>query len=157
MYMAVAGSLYVRGCIDACICLSLPASLSFLASLSRFLSDTRLYVYIHTCYVLIKPPIPYLTSSRCKRLRILRPLKFLHTCMSVHVCTVVWRRAHVCLYLPHGAFVCVYLPHCQTPSLTSACQTACFTSVSLSVEHSQRIYTYTHTHTHTHTHITHRV
>jgi hypothetical protein len=69
--------------------------------------------------------------------------------MSVHVCTVVWRRAHVCLYLPHGAFVCVYLPHCQTPSLTSACQTACCTSVSLSVEHSQRIYTYTHTHTHT--------
>jgi hypothetical protein len=47
MYMAVAGSLYVRGCIDACICLSLPASLSFLASLSRFLSDTRLYVYIY--------------------------------------------------------------------------------------------------------------
>ena len=33
----------------------------------------NMYMYVHTCYVLIRPPIPYSTSSHSKRLRILRP------------------------------------------------------------------------------------
>ena len=36
-----------------------------------------LCIYIHTRYVLIRPPIPYITSSRCKRLHKFRPTKFL--------------------------------------------------------------------------------
>ena len=37
------------------------------------------YVYVYTCYVLIRPPIPYITSSRCKRLHEFRPVEiFLH-------------------------------------------------------------------------------
>jgi hypothetical protein len=26
-----------------------------------------IYMYVYMCYVLIRPPIPYITSSRCKR------------------------------------------------------------------------------------------
>ena len=42
-----------------------------------------IYVCMHVCmyismwYVLIRPPIPYITSSRCKRLHKFRPKKFL--------------------------------------------------------------------------------
>jgi hypothetical protein len=40
-------------------------------SLARARSLSRsLCMYVHTCYVLIKPPIPYIKSSRCKRLRV---------------------------------------------------------------------------------------
>jgi hypothetical protein len=35
------------------------------------------YIYIHMCCVLIRPPIPYIPSSRCKRLRKFRPNRFL--------------------------------------------------------------------------------
>jgi hypothetical protein len=37
------------------------------------------YSYVHMWYVLIRPPIPYITSSRCKRLHEFRPVEiFLH-------------------------------------------------------------------------------
>ncbi len=36
-----------------------------------------MYVYVHMFYVLIRPPIPYITSSRCKRLDKFRPVKIL--------------------------------------------------------------------------------
>ena len=34
-------------------------------------------MYVHTSYVLIKPPMPYITSSRCKRLHDFRPVEIL--------------------------------------------------------------------------------
>ena len=34
-------------------------------------------MYVHTYYVLIRPPIPYITSSRCKRLHKSRPVETL--------------------------------------------------------------------------------
>jgi hypothetical protein len=34
-------------------------------------------MYVHTCYVLIKPTMPYITSSRCKRLHKFRPVEIL--------------------------------------------------------------------------------
>ena len=34
-------------------------------------------MYVHMCYVLIHPPIPYITSSRCKRLHKFRPVEIL--------------------------------------------------------------------------------
>ena len=34
-------------------------------------------MYVHTCYVLIQPPIPYIKSSRCKRLHKFRPVEIL--------------------------------------------------------------------------------
>ncbi len=34
-------------------------------------------IYIRVTYILIRPPIPYITSSRCKRLHKFRPKKFL--------------------------------------------------------------------------------
>ncbi len=36
-------------------------------------------MYVHTSFVLIKPPIPYTTSSPCERLRVLRPVEILLT------------------------------------------------------------------------------
>ena len=36
-----------------------------------------MYVHVHTCYVLIRPPIPYITSSRCKRLNKFCPIEIL--------------------------------------------------------------------------------
>jgi hypothetical protein len=38
---------------------------------------THTCLYVHMCYVLIRPPIPYITSSRCKRLHKIRPEQFL--------------------------------------------------------------------------------
>ena len=35
------------------------------------------YIYIHMCCVLIRPPIPYTKSSRCKRLHKFHPKRFL--------------------------------------------------------------------------------
>ena len=35
------------------------------------------YIYIHMCCVLIRPPIPYNTSSRCKRLHKFPPVEIL--------------------------------------------------------------------------------
>jgi len=35
------------------------------------------FVYVHVCCVLIRPPIPYITPSSCKRLRKFRPRKSL--------------------------------------------------------------------------------
>ena len=47
-------------------------------------SSVYVYVYvciiriiINTCCVLIRPPIPYITSSRCKRLHKFRPIEIL--------------------------------------------------------------------------------
>ena len=37
--------------------------------------DTYVCMYVHTCCVLIKPPMPYITSSRCKRLHKFRPVQ----------------------------------------------------------------------------------
>ena len=36
-----------------------------------------MYIRMHTCYVLIRPPIPYITSSRCKRLHKFCPVEIL--------------------------------------------------------------------------------
>ena len=35
------------------------------------------HMYVHMWYVLIRPPIPYITSSRCKRLHKFRPIEIL--------------------------------------------------------------------------------
>ena len=35
------------------------------------------HTYVYTCYVLIRPPIPYITSSRCKRLHKFCPVEIL--------------------------------------------------------------------------------
>jgi hypothetical protein len=32
---------------------------------------------VHMCYVLIRPPMPYITSLRCKRLHKFRPVEIL--------------------------------------------------------------------------------
>ena len=34
-------------------------------------------IYVYMCYVLIRPPIPYITSSRCKRLHKFCPVEIL--------------------------------------------------------------------------------
>ena len=41
-----------------------------------YIHVTYMYI-IHTCYILIKPPLPYITSSRCKRLHNFRPVEIL--------------------------------------------------------------------------------
>ena len=38
---------------------------------------TYIHTYIRMCCVLIRPPIPYITSSRCKRLHKFRPVEIL--------------------------------------------------------------------------------
>jgi hypothetical protein len=57
----------------------LKQSLRGFASCLNFGSCICMYIriYLHTCYVLIRPPIPYITSSRCKRLHKFHPKKFL--------------------------------------------------------------------------------
>jgi hypothetical protein len=37
----------------------------------------EVYIYVHTCYVLIYPPIPYIASTRCKYFVVLRPVEIL--------------------------------------------------------------------------------
>ena len=48
-----------------------------IASIYNMLHKADTTVIIRMCCVLIRPPIPYITSSRCKRLHKFRPKKFL--------------------------------------------------------------------------------
>jgi len=61
----------VRVCVCVCVCVCVYECMY--TYVYTYVCDT----YIHTCYVLISPPIPYITSSRCKRLRILRPVEIM--------------------------------------------------------------------------------
>ena len=45
--------------------------------ITSYFSLIFFFINIHTSYVLIRPPIPYITSSRCKRLYKFCPKKFL--------------------------------------------------------------------------------
>jgi hypothetical protein len=53
---------HARVCVCVCVCVCMCACM---------------YVCIHMCCVLIRPPIPYITSSRCKRLDKFRPVEIL--------------------------------------------------------------------------------
>jgi hypothetical protein len=55
---------YVYMCVCVCVCVSVCIYICMVACM-------KLCMYVHTCYVLTKPPIP---SSRCKCFVFLRPV-----------------------------------------------------------------------------------
>ncbi len=78
----VAVSLVCRLCV-ACVsrvcrvCVACVACVSLMSLVCASYYIYLQFMYVHMCCVLIRPPIPYITSSRCKRLHKFRPVEIL--------------------------------------------------------------------------------
>ena len=90
----------------------------------------EVYIYVHTCYVLIYPPIPYIASTRCKYFVVLRPVEILlhergrpspPPCNVLKICLFFVFFKAIALYFyvlfkfcftredTQGSYVCVYV------------------------------------------------
>jgi hypothetical protein len=88
-----------------------------------------IHTYIHTCYVLIRPPIPYITSSRCRRLHKFCPVEicftrkgaqgppirlYVYIDMYIYICIYIHMYMYTYVYIHMCVYICTYI-YIHTP------------------------------------------